>query len=121
MPITTTKYVRKPLFVDAVRITGTNFDEIASWCQGEVQTEENLDKGETKKYIRVRVHNPKNPRQTKAYIGDWLLYTERGYKVYSSKAFHASFEEVRSDTPTGSIAVTEDQNLELEFTPRDEV
>lgn len=91
--ITTTKYVRKPLFVDAVRISGANFDEIATWCQGTIEQEENPEKGEIKKFIRVRVHNPKNPRQTKAYVGDWLLYTERGYKVYSSKAFHASFEE----------------------------
>lgn len=89
MSVTTTRYVRKPLFVDAVRITEVNFEEIAAWCQGEISQDEETNK----KYIKIRVHNPKNPRQTKAFAGDWLLYTERGYKVYTSKAFHGSFDE----------------------------
>src|SRR4051812_47643535 len=97
MSLSTTKYIRRPLFVGAVRITGENFDEVASWCQGEVEQDEMLGKGPGKKYIRVRVHNPKNPRQTKAFVGDWLLYTERGYKVYTNKAFHASFDAVPSN------------------------
>lgn len=92
MSVTTTQYIRKPLCVSAVRVTGANFDEIVNWCQGEVHQDEMPD-GTSKKYIRVRVHNPKNPRQTKAFVGDWLLYTERGYKVYTNKAFHASFDE----------------------------
>lgn len=96
MGVTTTQYIRKPLYVDAVRITSGNFDEIATWCQGEVQQDEVPGKGTGKKFIRVRVHNPKNPRQTKAFVGDWLLYTERGYKVYTNKAFHASFDEAQS-------------------------
>jgi hypothetical protein len=47
-----------------------------------------------KQYIHVRVHNPKNPRQTKAFVGDWILYTERGYKVFTAKAFQANFNNV---------------------------
>jgi hypothetical protein len=94
MSVTTTKFIRKPLYVSAVRVTASNFDEIVNWCQGEVQEDEVPGKG-TKKFIRVRVHNPKNPRQTKAFVGDWLLYTERGYKVYTNKAFHDSFDEVQ--------------------------
>lgn len=92
--ISTTQYIRKPLHVDAVRVTGANFDEIATWCQGEVLRDGVEGQGSGKKYIKVRVHNPKNPRQTKAFVGDWLLYTERGYKIYTNKAFHASFDEV---------------------------
>src|SRR4051794_19403406 len=98
MAVSTEKYIRKPLYVDAVRITAQNFDDIVSWCQGEVQHDEVPHEGTTKKYIKVRVHNPKNPRQTKAFIGDWLLYTERGYKVYTNKAFHASFDEVSAES-----------------------
>lgn len=95
--INTTQYIRKPLYVAAVRLTARNFDAISQWCQGEIQQEEQPDKGVIKKFIRVRVHNPKNPRQTKAFIGDWLLYTERGYKVYTNKAFHEAFDAVPSN------------------------
>lgn len=89
--IETKKYIRKPLYVDAVQVTEENFDEIVTWCQGEAP---NDDGPQAKKYIKVRVHNPKNIRQSQAFVGDWLLYTERGYKVYTNKAFHASFNPV---------------------------
>jgi hypothetical protein len=94
MAIETQKFIRKALYVDAVRITAATFEEIATWCQGEIMlpgTDEAGSKGD-KKHIKVRVHNPKNPRQTKAFVGDWLLYTEKGYKVYTNKAFRASFD-----------------------------
>lgn len=94
--IETTQYLRKPLYVAAVRVTDANFDEMASWCQGEIQQDEINGNG-NRSYIRVRVHNPKSPRQTKAFVGDWLLYTERGYKVYTNRAFHESFDEAGNE------------------------
>lgn len=90
MGVETEKYIRKPLYVDAVRVSTQNFDEIASWCQGEVQ----VDAETRKQYIKVRVHLPKVPRQTRAYPGDWILYTDKGYKVYTNRAFRASFDKV---------------------------
>ncbi len=113
MAIETQKYIRKPLYVEAVRISTANFNEIVSWCQGEVQQEEDPAKGTIKKFIKVRVHNPKNPRQTRAYIGDWLLYTERGYKVYTNKAFHTSFD-LAEESKTVSQAVEEAHQEELQ-------
>jgi hypothetical protein len=92
--IDTAQYIRKPLYVQAVRVSKANFDEIVGWCQGEILTDEPQEGGAPKQYVKVRVHNPKNARQTKAFVGDWILYTERGYKVYTNKAFHASFDLV---------------------------
>lgn len=89
MAIITEKYVRKPLHVDAVQVTVDNIEEIAAWCQGELVLDPN-----SAHYVRVRVHNPKNVRQTRAFVGDWILYTDRGYKVYTGKAFHGSFEKL---------------------------
>jgi hypothetical protein len=115
MAVETVRYIRKPLYVDAVRVAAANFDDVADWCQGEVLHEEMPDKGTIKKYIKVRVHNPKNVRQTKAFIGDWLLYTERGYKVYTNKAFHASFNRVQEHVDTGAPITM------VTVPPRDEV
>lgn len=104
MTIQTQRYVKKPLHVDAVQVTPENFAEMAAWCQGQVlwalndgelTEDDSLDPN--KQYIRVRVHNPKTPRQTKAFVGDWLLYTTRGYKVYTDKAFLGSFEPAGPD------------------------
>jgi hypothetical protein len=99
MTVTTAQYIRKPLYVGAVRLTDDNFEEIADWCQGEIRLEDSESLlNNPRKYIHVRVHNPKNARQTKAFVGDWLLYTERGYKVYTDKAFLASFDEVGNES-----------------------
>lgn len=114
MGITTTQFIRKPLYVDAVRITGANFDEMVAWCQGEVQVDEVPGKGTTKKYIKVRVHNPKNARQTKAFVGDWLLYTEKGYKVYTNKAFRASFDEVQRRSGVSVAEATEQARVQAQ-------
>lgn len=125
MFVNTQKFVRKPLIVDAVRVTSENFDEIVAWCHGEVQTEEfsyaETENPESKKYIRVRVHSPKNARQTKAFVGDWLLYTERGYKVYTNRAFHASFELVDGVAKDAAIQADKTQQAmrgnDVELTP----
>ena len=99
----TEKYVRKPLYVDAVQVTDENFMDIARWCFGEIKNKDESPVDYSKgpdpenQYVHVRVTNPKNPRQTKAFVGDWILYTDRGYKVYTTKAFLASFEKVGYD------------------------
>lgn len=104
MGVNTQRYIRKPLYVDAVQITAENFDEVAAWCQGTVETEDQgPHRGE--KFIRVRVQHPKSPRQTQAFVDDWILYTDRGYKVYTNKAFTLSFDKVVS----GSKEASEDR------------
>jgi hypothetical protein len=115
MAIQTQKYIRKPLYVDAVRITSDNFDEIVSWCQGEMQQDENTGK----KFIKVRVQYPMNPRQTQAFVGDWLLYTDRGYKVYTTKAFAAAFDKVEegSNGSNGSNGTSGTTVSEFELNP----
>lgn len=98
MAIQTEKYVRKPLYVDAVRVTKDNFEEILGWCQGDigfidgrmVDGPVDVIDPETQ-YIRIRVHNPQSIRQTRAFVGDWILYTEKGYKIYTEKAFSENF------------------------------
>lgn len=84
----TTKYIRKPFEVDAVKVTEDNLLEVAEWCQGEVVTEGDAQ------YVKVRVARVLNERQTKAFIGDWVLYAGTGYKVYTAKAFSKSFEQI---------------------------
>jgi hypothetical protein len=101
MGIDTETYIRKPLYVEAVRVTEENFDEIRAWVSGKVE------KDSGKKFIRVFVKDPKVPRQSKAYVGDWILWTERGgHKVYTPKAFEASFDKVESPVIEATPGVT---------------
>lgn len=87
----TQKYVRKPFYVDGVQVTEENLDDVAKWCKGRVKTSPNpKDKN---RYIKVDVSNPINNRQTTAFVGDWVLYSETGgFKVYTQQAFARSFD-----------------------------
>lgn len=106
MTVSTVKYVRKPLYVDAVRVTKDNFEDVLEWCQGDlggpdgVEVSDDTPIDTDKHYIRVRVHNPQTPRQTKAFVGDWILYTARGYKIYTEKAFVENFDKVKEPATT---------------------
>lgn len=86
----TEQYVRKPFEVEAIQVTAENIEEVAKWCMGDVRHKSGPDGGLTP-YVKVRVHRPLNARQTEAYVGDWVLYAHRGYKVYTEKAFADNF------------------------------
>lgn len=83
--IQTDKYVRKPFEVEAVEVTEENIEDVAEWCQGTLMSD-------NRPFIKVRVARALNERQTKAYPGDWVLYAGTGFKVYTPKAFHKTFE-----------------------------
>lgn len=95
----TTKYKRKPFYVDEVRVTEENLSDVATWCKGEVRT----TKGKNpQKYIKVKVLRPLNNKQTTAFVGDHVLFSETGgYKVYTHEAFVKSFDTVNADAYVG--------------------
>lgn len=87
----THKFARKPFYVDAVRISEENMEEVAQWCKGEIQVDP-----QEGRHIKVRVLRPMNERQTTAFVGDWILDGGTGFKVYTAKAFDKSFEKVKT-------------------------
>lgn len=95
MSVTTKQYSKKPLFVEAVRVTRRNFADLTKWCDGKVEIEgADHHKHPGAKYIKIDAHNPLNARQTKAFVGDWILQSERGFKVYTHQSFCESFDLV---------------------------
>lgn len=81
------EYERNPYIVTAVEVTAENMEAVAKWCSGKIEKSKAGDQ-----YISVKVHNPLNSRQTKAFVGDRVLYA-KGYKVYTERAFKASFKK----------------------------
>lgn len=107
MQIETKKYARKPFHVEAVQVTTDNFNDLLAWCEGKEEWFERPgDQGNGKKYIKVNVMQPMNPRQTRAFIGDWILFTEKGgFKVFTNKAFIESFDPVTPQTVVDNITL----------------
>jgi hypothetical protein len=87
------KFTRRPFDVDAVRVTEDNLDEVAKWCQGEVRRTPSSERSRWPRYVYVRVHHPRTPRDNKAFPGNWVVYADgQGFKVYPHGAFDWSFE-----------------------------
>lgn len=84
------KYARKPFYVEAVQVTAENIQEVAKWCSGQVYHVAEANGDHT--FIKVKVKRPLSARQTKAFVGDWVLKAGTGYKVYTSDAFDKSFD-----------------------------
>jgi hypothetical protein len=91
-PLKIEEYERLPFTVLAVQVTPQNIYQVAKWCRGQVRTE-----GKRKKYIQVEVRRALNERQTKAYVGDYVLKAGTGFKIYTPKAFEESFQKVVKD------------------------
>lgn len=97
MNIELKKYVRNPLTVEAIQLTEANFLNVALWCGGRIcdkHTEKPTDGivDPDNQYISIKTHNPINQKQSRAVVGDWILYTARGYKIYPNRAFKANFQ-----------------------------
>lgn len=112
--VSTSRYVRKPLYVDAVQVTADTFEDVAKWCMGDVihndgpEYPTNAGEAPQDHHIRLRVHNPQSVRQTKAFVGDWILYTDRGYKIYTEKAFKDNFDKVSEPFSDGMTRQAEE-------------
>ena len=79
-------YQHKPTYVEAVCVTAENMSEVAEWCKGHIQQNDNATN-----YVKVGVIRPLNVRQTEAYVGDWVLKAGTSFKVYTAKGFEKSF------------------------------
>lgn len=115
MAVKTKKFVRKPIYVEGVRVTAKNFGQVMAWAGGEERLDEDKASGTTKKYIRIDTQHAKNERQRKAFIGDWVLKTDKGFKIYSNYAFHRSFDTVETEATQEARYVEVDANQSEAF------
>ena len=92
LPIKIEQFRRKTFDVDAVQVTPDNIHDVAAWCGGDVRTEQ--QKGKSVKFIKVRVYKALDDEQTKAFVGNFVVYMGSGYKVYKYNAFMRTFEKL---------------------------
>lgn len=84
----TQKYDKKPFSVEAVRVTQENLMAVLEWCAGVLFPAS----GKLGPFVKVEVRRPISERQTRAYIGDWVLKAGSGFKVYNDRAFFEAFQ-----------------------------
>ena len=92
-PMKITKFARKSFQVEGVQVTAENINEVAEWCGGDIRYRRG-NKTPEDMYIYVNVVRPLNERQKRAYLGNWVLKSDRGWKVFTENAFNESFVEV---------------------------
>jgi hypothetical protein len=95
----TATYIRKPFEVEGVQVTAENMNEVAVWAGGQVVIQDG-------NYIKIEVKQVINEKQTKAFVGDWVLKAGSSFKVYTNVAFTRNFEP--KDPPEELRTVTTD-------------
>lgn len=89
------KYTRKPFHVDVVRVTEENMKEVAAWCGGKIIDRPNpRNKSQDQYYIKVLVERPQTEKQTMAFVGNYVVKTGRGFKVYTKSGMDKTFDKV---------------------------
>jgi hypothetical protein len=104
-----TNYVRKPFAVSATRVSSENFDEVAELTGGHIQ--HGLKNGRAVKFIEVPVKKVLDVKQKHAFVGDWVLQYQGGWKVYTHRAFRDSFEQDHTSTKTAGEALDSLNNI----------
>ena len=89
------RFMHVPLYVDGVQVTAETMAEIAKWCGGVIS--ERKVQGRTEEFIKVQVNNPPSIRQTQAHVGDWVLKTKTGFKIYFERAMTKTFVLCKTD------------------------
>lgn len=77
-----TEYTRVPFTVDAAQVTKDNMEALAVLAGGACVNGS---------YIKLDIKTAHSERQTKAYVGDWILRMGESYKAYTKTAFERNF------------------------------
>jgi hypothetical protein len=85
--IKTSSFVRKPLVVEGLQVNTHNMDEVAAWCGGSIE-----ETPSERKFIKLHIKPSPMTRQNMAFVGDWVLKSDVGFKIYSKKAFERTFD-----------------------------
>lgn len=87
--------MRQPFFVVGYQVTTENMEDIAKWCEGRV-----IDDAD-RPFVRVPVIRPIHDRQTRGYVGTWVLLSkrrgEKTFKVYTQEWLDREFWSVPND------------------------
>jgi hypothetical protein len=112
--VKTDKFQRKPFIVEAVQVTAENMAEVAQWTKGTVTSTDPAIAEQLKKpvqtWIQIDTQQPMNDRQQQAFVGDWVLYANRGFKIYTPKAFERTFEAVFKPEDKQTVVIHTDDN-----------
>lgn len=95
------QFARKPFYVEAVKVTEENLQEVATWVGGRIKKTNRKGDG-LEPYVKVNVKRPLHDRQKQAFVGDWVLRYETlhgtrtvvTFKVYTNDAFLRNFISV---------------------------
>lgn len=82
------RLVRKPFYVMARRVTPENMDDVAAWCRGKVE----VDPNDGAKYIQVPVTTARKEVKRRAYVGEWVVRADAGFRAYLHENLFRTFQ-----------------------------
>jgi hypothetical protein len=93
----TSRWVRKNSNVEAVRLNRAEVHKIAFWCGGAIMaTDSGGREGAGTLFIQLPFKSNYN-KPNRAFMGDWILKDDDGFKIYSHEAFQNVFLKAEKD------------------------
>lgn len=101
------RYTYTPVYVQAVQVTTDNMTKVAKWCGGTINKRDDPPADGGRPYIKVNTVRPMRLRQTQAFVGDWVVKTGGGFKVYLNNAFGKAFKPAPKNDPAAEELLKE--------------
>src|SRR5687768_8446525 len=99
----TQKFTRKPIAIEAVQVSLTNYKEVAEWCKGAATLANYRLMGETHEMGAVLLgkQGPKNDQTYTVLIGQWITKHHKTFRTWSKKQFEATFVKYEEQLTRG--------------------
>jgi hypothetical protein len=81
------RFIRKAFTVDAIRVDEHNVVTVAKWCGG---------KATFNQFVTLKTILPNFGGRGIANPGDWVVRTNKGFKVYNHKQFCDTFKPMQT-------------------------
>jgi hypothetical protein len=114
-------WTRKSFDVKAARVTATNIRAVAAWCNGKIGMSEGK-----KLYVNIWTVQFHRGRETKAFVGDWVVLIDGAFKHYRDKSFRQAYSKkldsaYRKGQVMGMLAELVDEVLKVVDYPSEEL
>jgi hypothetical protein len=90
----TKTFVPRSFPIEGIEVKADNIEEVAKWCFGDVRSGSKKKEGPVEKYIKIRVYRLQDKSESRAFVGDTILYFASGFKVFTRAQFEKSYQPV---------------------------
>jgi hypothetical protein len=92
------RYVRKNANIEAARVNLAELSKIRDWCDGSILASDASENAGRSLFIEIKLPRQlRAKKRSRAYVGDWIVKDDEGFKVYSDDEFRVFSPAIKDE------------------------